>query len=65
MAASSIHSRPQFTSTQHPNWIMLQLGEFGAGLTQVTKELSLMWGVIGLVLYFLYGVHRSKLAKKG
>lgn len=36
---------------------------FGAGLTTVTKTLSLYWGLIGLAIYLLYGAWKSKLAK--
>jgi APA family basic amino acid/polyamine antiporter len=36
---------------------------FAVGLTHLTKVLCLVWAGIGLVIYFLYGVHKSKLAR--
>jgi len=36
---------------------------FGVGLTHLTKVLCLVWGAIGLVIYFLYGMHKSNLAR--
>ena len=37
---------------------------FAAGLTHLTQTLFLIWGVIGLVVYFLFGVWRSNLARR-